>query len=247
MCIKKGIKMNCIKKAAYVFVLLFMTTGAAWGMDIFEAARKGNIGRIEELLANGAGVNQRDNFGFTALHFAAGYGHEAVVTRLIELGAGVNQANKFGFTALHCAAMNGHENTIRVLIEADADINQQDNRGETALHSAARNGHENAIRGLIEAGADMNQTTYKGKTAVDLATAFNQPTTVALLNDYIQRMEQARQRVPVIAHTLALATHSAASPLALLPQELIRHIARLVVQAEAVDARRPRQANGAAL
>ena len=267
--------MNYIKKIAYVCALLLMTTGAAWGMDIFQAARKGNIGRIEELLANGADVNQQDNGGWTplhlaalrgrkavtlklievgarvnqqdnngetALHVAAFWGHEAVVLIFIQAGADVNQANNRGETALHWAARNGgHEKTIRVLIEAGADINQQENRGKTALHEAASNGNEAVIARLIEAGADINQTDNNGKTAVDLAPA----TTVALLNDYIQRMEQARQRVPVIAHTLALATNGrlgAASPLAWLPQDLLHYITRLATQAEAMDARRPRQA-----
>ena len=214
MCIKKGIKMNYVKKIAYVCALFCMTTGAAFGMDIFQAAATGNIGRIKELLANGAGVNQRDNFGFTALHLAASRGHEAVATRLIiELGADINQQSRPGMAALHCAAMNGHEAVV------------------------AR---------LIELGADMNQTTYKGKTAVDIATAYNRHTIVALLNDYIQRIEQARQRAPVIAHILARATHprlGAASPLALLPQDLLHYIAHLVVQTEAMDARRPRQSS----
>ena len=209
--------MNCIKKIAYVFVLLFMTTGAAWGMDIFQAAGTGNIGRIEELLASGADVNQQDIFGYTPLHRAA---------------------------------LTGHTNAIRMLIKSGADVNQQNNDGRTPLHLAAIIGRADAIRMLIEAGADINQTTSLGQTAVDLATASNRQHIVALLNDYIQRMEQARQRVPVIAHILAQATHhrlGADSPLALLPQELMRHITHLVAEAEEVDARRPRQANGAAL
>ena len=272
--------MNCIKKIAYVCVLLLITTGAAWGMDIFEATRKGNIGRIEELLASGADVNQQDswgntplhcasagrrrkvvalrlieagarvnqqnNYGETPLHIAAFWGFEVLALRLIQAGADVNQANNRGETALHWATRNGgHEKAIRVLIQAGADINQQDNRGETALHEAASNSSEAVVARLIEAGADMNRTTSLGQTAVDLATERRQLTIVALLNDYIQRIDQARQRVPVIAHILAQATHhrlGAASPLALLPQELMRHITHLVAEAEEVDARRPRQA-----
>ena len=209
--------MNCIKKIAYVCVLLLMTTGATWGMDIFQASETGNIKRIEEFLANGADVNQQDIFGDTPLHGAARY---------------------------------GHANAIRMFIEAGALVNQQDNGGRTPLHLAAMIGRADAIRMLIEAGALVNQQDSYGKTAVDIATASNRQHIVALLNDYNQRIEQARQRVPVIAHILAQATHhrlGADSPLALLPQELMRHITHLVAEAEEADARRPRQANGAAL
>ena len=202
-----------IKKVAYVFVLLLMTTGATFGMDIFQAARTGNIGRIEELLANGADVNQQDSWGKTPLHLSTENCHEQVTFRLIDASAGVNQ---------------------------------QDINGMTALHWAAFWGHKAVVARLIQAGADINQTDNNGKTAVDLATGFNQHTIAALLNDYNQRIEQARQRVPVIAHILARATHhrlGADSPLALLPQELMRHITHLVAEAEEADARRPRQSS----
>ena len=172
--------MNCIKKITYVIALLCMTTGVAWGMDIFYAARLGNTARVSELLAavpnadRPALVNQTDINGWTALHAAARYGHEAVV---------------------------------RLLIAAGANIDQASNNGRPPLHMAAS-------EGLVQ-----------------------------MLNDYQQRIEQARQRVPVIAHTLALATHprlGTASPLALLPQELLRYITRLTARAEEVDARKPR-------
>ena len=260
--------MNCIKKIAYVCALLLMTTGAARGMDIFQAAATGNIGRIEELLANGADINQRDNNDNTALHVAAEYGQEATVLRLIQTGARVNKRNYCDKTALHLAVEKGYEAIIGMLIEAGACVNQQDAYGRTALHLAVRNimaetrvnpqempwagrlHREAIVCRLIKAGTDINQQDDDGKTAVDIAVELRQHTIVTLLNDYIQRMEQARQRVPVIAHTLALVTNgrlSAASPLALLPQDLLHDITHLAKQAEEMDARRPRQAHGAAV
>ena len=203
--------MNCIKKIAYVCVLLLMTTGTAWGMDIFQAARTGNIGRIEELLANGADVNQSDKRGMTPLHWAARYGHEVVVLRLIGAGADINQQDHEHWMPWHLAMIFGHK-TIA-------------SRFEEAIASR-----------LIETNR-RSDSAYYGKGA-------------PYINYYIKRIDQAHQRVPVIAHTLALATNErlgATSPLALLSQELMRHITHLVAEAEEVDARRPRQADGAAL
>ena len=207
--------MNFVNKLVFSIVLLsFLWNVSIFCMNIFQAAETGNIGRIEELLASGAKANQRNNLGQTALHYAA---------------------------------YNGHTVIVQLLIDAGVDINQRDNFGFTALHFAAQNGHNAVVARLIEAGADtINQQDDDGKTAVDLATAFNQHTTVALLNDYMKRIEQARQRVPMIAHTLALTTHprlGAASPLALLPQDVLHYITRLATQAEAMNARRPRQSS----
>ena len=239
MCIKKGIKMNCIKKIAYVCVLFLMTTGAAWGMDIFQASETGNIKRIEEFLANGADVNQQDIFGDTPLHGAARNDHVDAIRMLIKSDADIHSQNIVGMTALHCAAMNGRTDAIRMLIELGARVNQQDHRGRPALYWAAKGGHENAISVLIEAGADINERIVWD------AAIFCKEYIVVFLDDYNQRIDQARQRVPVIADILAQATHhrlGADSPLALLPQELMRHITHLVAEAEEVDARRPRQA-----
>ena len=267
----KGIKMNCIKKIANVFVLLLMTTGATFGMDIFQAARDGNIGRIEALLANGADVNQQDHDGMTPLHWAAYKGHEAIVARLIQAKAKVNLRDNSSYTALHKAAMNGHETSVLRLIKAGAYIDQQDcEEGLSALHMAAYRGHEQVVLRLIEEGAYINQPDHEHWTPWHWAMRFGHEAVASrfeaaiassliktnrtsdstyygeaasYINNYIKRIEQARQRVPVIAHRLASATHprlGAESPLALLPQDLLHYITHLVAQAEAMDACRPR-------
>lgn len=51
---------------------------------------------------------ERDNFGYTALHYAARSGNEEICKMLIELGsADVNAVTKGGATALHRSAMMG--------------------------------------------------------------------------------------------------------------------------------------------
>ena len=206
--------MNCIKKITYVIALLCMTTGATFCMDIFQAAKTGNIGRIEELLANGADVNQQDNKGMTALHFAAINGGTDIIRILIDASVNLNQQD----TALHLPVRN---------IMAETRVNPLNPQ---EMPWAGRLQREAIVCRLIELGADVNQQNNDGKTALDLAIAFDKHTIVASLKDYIQRIKQARQRAPVIAHTLALATHprlGAASPSALLPQDLLRYITRL--------------------
>jgi ankyrin repeat protein len=48
----------------------------------------------------GADLEAKDNYGITALHFAAGNGHVDVVGYLIRKGANVEAKNVFGSTTL---------------------------------------------------------------------------------------------------------------------------------------------------
>ena len=67
------------------------------------------------LLEKGAEANIQDEDGWTALYWAAGSGHGAVVETLLEKGADVNIQNKDGWTALHWAAKNGHGAVVEIL------------------------------------------------------------------------------------------------------------------------------------
>jgi ankyrin repeat protein len=62
---------------------------------LVDAARQGNLTKIEELLHLGANVNYSDG---SALVAAAQKGHLAIVDRLIQAGADVNLGWKSGFT-----------------------------------------------------------------------------------------------------------------------------------------------------
>ncbi|KAK0506982.1 hypothetical protein JMJ35_010682 [Cladonia borealis] len=111
-------------------------------------------------------INQKDEMGWTALHWAAGDGHLAIARLLIEKGANVNAKDRFDMTALHRAAYRGHEGLIRLLLDWGADINAKDKSGKTALHEAAWHGNEGVIRLLLKMGADINAKDKIGQTAL---------------------------------------------------------------------------------
>ena len=62
--------MNCLlKKTLSIVILVVSLSGVStYSMDIFDAAKNGNIDRIRELIAAGANVNQQNNDGWTPLH-----------------------------------------------------------------------------------------------------------------------------------------------------------------------------------
>ena len=59
-------------------------------IPIINAAMNGNIETTKKAISDGADVNSKDEFGFTALHYTAWYGQKKIVELLIAKGADVN-------------------------------------------------------------------------------------------------------------------------------------------------------------
>lgn len=77
----------------------------------------------------------------TALHVAAQYGHQSMLSLLLSHGAAVGPVDLAGQTPLHSAASQGHEEVAAVLLRHGAQLTALDNDGNTAMHLAARFGH----------------------------------------------------------------------------------------------------------
>jgi uncharacterized protein len=54
---------------------------------LLAAARRGNVGRIQRLVAEGADVNTRGKYGYTPLFHASSGGHADAVRLLLDAGA----------------------------------------------------------------------------------------------------------------------------------------------------------------
>ena len=67
-------------------------------------------------------INERDEYGFTPLHWAAKNGHTETVRDLIAAGANVDLANNSRWTPLHWAAFYGHTDVFQALIAAGANV-----------------------------------------------------------------------------------------------------------------------------
>lgn len=67
---------------------------------LLEAAKSGGLEQVRTIVRDRPPfINQRDEQGATALHYAAFGGHSAVVELLVEYGANINALdNKFGAT-----------------------------------------------------------------------------------------------------------------------------------------------------
>ena len=90
-------------------------TVQALDIDIWQAARKGNIIAVEYHLDAGTDVNAKNEGGWTPLCYAVDKGHKEVVELLIVKGADVNAKTRSGFTPLDVAIGRKHPETAELL------------------------------------------------------------------------------------------------------------------------------------
>lgn len=139
-------------------------------LTLFEAAAVGDSGRVSELLTLEPGsVSGWSPDGFTALHLAAFFGHEAVAAALLECDADVGAVarNPLRVQPLHSAAAGGHTAVARLLLEHGADPNARQEGGFVPLHAAAQAGNDELYELLLARGADQDAATDDGRTAAD--------------------------------------------------------------------------------
>ncbi|MEH1854478.1 MAG: ankyrin repeat domain-containing protein [Nostoc sp.] len=136
------------------------------------AVEQGNKQVVELLIAKGADVNARTNYGETPLHLAAEQGNKQVVELLIAKGADVNARTNYWFwlnhngeTPLHLAAEQGNKQVVELLIAKGADVNAKNNDDMTPLHLAY---DLDVVKLLIAKGADANAKNNDDMTPAEL-------------------------------------------------------------------------------
>jgi uncharacterized protein len=141
--------------------------------ELSEAAQTGNLDRLRQLLGQNPGLaSMPDESGYTALHYAAYFGHVDMARFLVGLGADLNaiSMDPLRNTPLHAAASGGHLAIGELLLGAGADLEAKQTGDWTALHSAADRGHQSFAQMLVRRGASRMARSVSGKTAADLAT-----------------------------------------------------------------------------
>lgn len=129
-------------------------------------------------------MEQTDNDGRAAIHYAAENGHAGMLQIMIEKGVNVNLTQDApgdaGATALHCACARGHEDVVRLLINAGADDTLANSDGETPAHYVVKErsfgGSFTAEQkaGLLKELKNINIPREDGKTPLMMLKDFGQ-------------------------------------------------------------------------
>jgi ankyrin repeat protein/L-ascorbate metabolism protein UlaG (beta-lactamase superfamily) len=158
------------KKLLQFLVIASFLATSVYSQDIHQAARQGDLEKIEALLENSPElVNAQDDRGCTPLHYAAGEGHKAVTDLFLEKGVDIKSRDRNGDTPIHYAAKGGQKNMIELFLSKGVDVNITDFHGRTPLHHAVSWEHKDTVRYLIEKGADINAEDQWGTFPVHYA------------------------------------------------------------------------------
>ena len=161
---------------AALLVLLVATAATPPDSPVADAAMRGDLDQVRELLRGGADVNAPQSDGVTALHWAADNGDAALAGVLIYAGANMAPLTRNdAYTPMHMAARGGHAEVIGLLVEAGADPAVATSRtGVTPMHLAAKAGSGEALRALAAGGAEVDARDDQwGQTPLIFAAGFN--------------------------------------------------------------------------
>lgn len=188
---RDGSGVSALMRALYRFdpYLVEIVKARAGAFDVFEAAALGDVDRLRSVLDDEpSGATAYSGDGFTALHFAAFFGHPDAVSLLIDRGAEVDAFGRGWMTgtALHSGASRLQSEVVRVLLEAGANPDVRQSGGWTPLHAAAMNGDLASVELLLAAGADAAATNDEGRTVADLAAESGDDPTIERVRTALQ-------------------------------------------------------------
>ncbi|XP_039372413.1 ankyrin repeat and SOCS box protein 13 isoform X2 [Mauremys reevesii] len=137
---------------------------------VHEAARRGEILQLQQLIANGACVNLVTYDSITPLHEASLRGQTQCVKLLLAAGAQVDARNIDGSTPLCDACASGSIECVKVLLSHGAKVNPPLYTA-SPLHEACMNGSPECVRLLIDVGANLEAHDCHFGTPLHVACA----------------------------------------------------------------------------
>ncbi len=151
---------------------------------VADAAMRGDLPAVLELLERGADVNAAQGDGMTALHWAAEKGDGNMASALLTAGANPEAVTRIGqYTPLHLASGSGSAVVARLLLARGAQVDRPtSNSGTTPLHMGSASGNVELVSVLLDAGAEPNAREREwGQTPLIFAAAANRADVIRVL------------------------------------------------------------------
>lgn len=129
------------------------------------AATNASSQMIGLLLKNGADINQKSPFQWTALHKICISSNTDMIRFLVEQGANITDTTSGGDSAVHLASrLRKTASGLHFLIKKGAQLNSKNKLGYSPLHIACLYGNHEGVTLLIKNGASICAIDSEGKT-----------------------------------------------------------------------------------
>lgn len=109
--------------------------------ELIKAAEAGQLNKVRELIEAGVSLGAADQYGRTALYYAAQRRHPKIVEALLDAGADVNHHDKLDGSTPFLTSVGRRNDDfamMRLLASRGADVNARDVYGRGALELAGR-------------------------------------------------------------------------------------------------------------
>lgn len=178
-------KLNFCVLLLFVFSLFSCSSQRTYKSEIHNAAAKGDLLAIDQMLQDGALLESVDyTYKAATPLFAAVIDDQLLAVKLLlKRGANPNGRDdqRFMRTPLMVASYYGRNDIAFALLEAGATLDLTDVNHANALLLAALQGHDELVAHYIDAGANPNHVDRNGYSILMLAGRKRRLSTVKLL------------------------------------------------------------------
>lgn len=189
-----------------LFLLISSISSHYPDYHLLQAAEKGHSEDLLRVLREEhPNLSARNNYGVSALIFAANNGHLDCVKILIDHGANINERSNNGKTAVHWATHWGHDSIVYFLLERGANLTIPDKEGMTVLMTAVLHGRKALISFLLKSGVPLAITASNihSGNALSIAEAKGNQEIIDIIRPYFPAPHQEASPYWVVVEIVA--------------------------------------------